>query len=177
MTAPASLLDDLRAIERFAAAGGAPDAFLARVVPQFVALAVGVPMSSADTFLRVLALVERERISVRLACRRVGMARSHFTELRDRWHGITGHDPCDARGNNLEEPRMTRAAKSVNIKDAGDVRPPRDSAGKPSYTPAPAPRGSGGMSTGESGGNFDAGSLELPNAIPQDAWDNKASKA
>jgi hypothetical protein len=32
------------------------------------------------------------------------------------------------------------------------------------------------MSTGQTGGNFDAGSLELPVSTPEGAWD-KASKA
>jgi hypothetical protein len=71
---------------------------------------------------------------------------------------------------------MSRTIKTTDLKTAGDVRPPRDTAGKPPYTPPPAPRGSGGMAVGKTGGNFADASLELPNAVPQDAWD-KASEA
>ena len=61
--------------------------------------------------------------------------------------------------------------KTTDLKTAGDVRPPRDTAGKPSYTPPATPRADGGMSTGATGGNFDAGSLKLPNSTPADLLD------
>jgi hypothetical protein len=66
---------------------------------------------------------------------------------------------------------VSRIVKSTPLKTAGDMRPPRDTAGKPPYTPPAAPRDSGGLSTGTSGGNFDAGSLKLPNSTPTDLLD------
>ena len=170
MATSTDLLADLRRLEQYAIAGGADDKLLARVVPQFVALAVGVPMSSADTFLRVLALVERERVSVRLACRRVGMARSHFTELRDRWHGITGHDPCE-RPVLRPGGSMARIVKTVPISAPDTLAPPQQANGKPTWQAPPTPRADGGLSTGSTGGNFADDSLNRPNSTPAELLD------
>jgi hypothetical protein len=170
MTTPASLLADLRQLEAYAAAGGAPDALLTRVVPQFVALAVGVPMSSADAFLRILALVERERVSVRLACRRIGMARSHFTELRDRWHGITGHDPCE-RPVLRTGGSMARIVKTAPISAPDTLTPPQQANGKPTWQAPPTPRADGGMAVGKTGGNFADHSSSVGMNTPADMLD------
>ena len=71
---------------------------------------------------------------------------------------------------------MSRVVKSVPLKIASDVQPPTAISGKPAWQAPQTPRASGGMSTGQTGGNFDAGSLELPVSTPEGAWD-KASKA
>jgi hypothetical protein len=166
-----ALLDDLRAIERYAAAGGAPDAFLARVVPQLAALAVGVPMSSSDAFLRVLALVERG-YSVRRACLRVGMARSHFAELRERWHGITGQHPCE-RPSLRPGGSMARTVKTAPITASDTLTPPQQANGKPAWQAPQTPRAAGGMSTGASGGNYNA--VTPPNATPTELLDKEGT--
>jgi hypothetical protein len=170
MSAPAAqLLLDVRKLERLAAAAGADDCWLGGAISRLTLLCMGVPLARVDGFLHAQQLIE-SGLTVKTACERSKLSRRRYYQLREVC-AIPAHMVCDARGNNLEEPRMTRVAKSVNIKDAGDVRPPRDTAGKPPYTPAPAPRGSGGLSSGATAGNFDVGSLELPNSVPQDAWD------
>jgi hypothetical protein len=62
---------------------------------------------------------------------------------------------------------MSRIVKTTDLKTAGDVRPPRDTAGKPSYTPPATPRADGGMANGSTGGNhIDHGSSVGMNTPP-----------
>jgi hypothetical protein len=169
------LLADIRRLEAYAIDAGCSDRWLGEAISRLVLLALGVQPRRVKALLRVRELVDAG-LSVTLACRRTGLSRSRYYELDAELSEISGHHPCDPRAIDLEEPRMARVVKTVNIKDAGDVRPPRDTAGKPPYAPPATPRADGGMSSGNTGGNFDADSLALPVATPADAWDMESKK-
>jgi hypothetical protein len=98
VTTTTDLFADLRRLERYAIAGGADDKLLARAIPLHLLLLMGLRPDAACAFLRALALIERDGLSVKAACERAGLSRSRYYELC----GISGHNPCDARGNNLE---------------------------------------------------------------------------
>jgi hypothetical protein len=155
------LFADLRHLEQYAIAGGADDKLLARAIPLHVLLLIGVRPHAACAFLRAQQLIERGGLSVKAACKRAGLSRSRYYELC----GISGHDPCDARGNNPEE-HMARIVKTTPITAPDTLAPPQQANGKPTWTPPAVPRADGGMSTGTTGGNFNAGSMALPNSTP-----------
>jgi hypothetical protein len=167
-------LADLRRLEQYAIAGGADDKLLARVIPLHVLLLTGVRPDAACAFLRAQQLIERDGLSVKQACSRAGLSRSRYYELC----GISGHNPWDARSNSSSVggpmPRIVKNANSTL--SASDVAPvPVSGNGKPSWTPPAVPRANAGLSTGASGGNFDAGSMALPNSTPPDLLDKEGT--
>lgn len=82
MTPPASLLDDLRAIERHAAAGGADDKLLARAIPLHVLLLMGLRPDAACAYLHARALIA-SGIPVKIACERSKLSRRRYYQLRE----------------------------------------------------------------------------------------------
>jgi hypothetical protein len=86
------LLDDLRAIEQAAAAGGAADALLARAISRLTLLCMGVPVRRLDALLRAQQLIENG-LTVKTACSRVGLSRAAFYRLSQQ----VRHDPCEPR--------------------------------------------------------------------------------
>jgi hypothetical protein len=66
---------------------------------------------------------------------------------------------------------VSRILKTTPITAPDTLTPPQQANGKPTWQAPQTPRGSGGMSTGKTGGNFADASLELPVASPADAWD------
>ena len=65
-----------------------------------------------------------------------------------------------------------RTIKTVSLPMADKVGVPQAENGKPPAPIIPTPRDSGGMSTGTTtAGNFDAGSMALPNSTPTDLLD------
>jgi hypothetical protein len=163
------LFADLRRLEQYAIAGGADDKLLTRAIPLYTLLLLGVRPDAACAFLRAQVLIEHSGLSIKEACSRAGLSRSRYYELC----GISGHDPCDARGNNLEK-HMPRIVKTTPITAPDTLTPPQQANGKPTWQAPPTPRTAGGMSTGTTAGNFKAGTTP-PNATPPDLLDKEGT--
>jgi hypothetical protein len=69
---------------------------------------------------------------------------------------------------------MARIVKTVPISAPDTLTPPQQANGKPTWQAPPTPRASGGMSTGATGGNFNAGTTP-PNATPTELLDKEGT--
>ena len=67
-----------------------------------------------------------------------------------------------------------RTVKTVSLPLADKVAVPQAGNGKPTWQAPQTPRAAGGMSTGETGGNFNAGTTP-PNATPADLLDKEGT--
>jgi hypothetical protein len=90
VSTPASLLDDLRQLERLAAAAGADDRWLGEAISRLTLLCLGVPITALAAYQRAEAAIAAGS-DVRRACACAGMSPSRFYELRRRVCGFRGH--------------------------------------------------------------------------------------
>lgn len=69
---------------------------------------------------------------------------------------------------------MARTVKTAPITAPDTLTPPQQANGKPTWQAPQTPRADGGMTTGKTGGNFDAGTTP-PNATPAELLEKEGT--